>query len=425
MLSLPVEILDLFVDHIDDSSEEGMKTLGACMLSSKTLFFRARGRIFSTIDLDRDTDHEGLKELLEYQAANYPPLLPSIKTLEVRWRREWLEENNTRPEEREGMIDILFLLATPTSRIWNLKFNFSREQLPDLGPKDKTYRAMRAIFSIPTVQSLHLLFGRNIPAEMFDIFMLRKLRLHMVEFNFKALLSTIATAPSAISNCVNPATRFRQLSVLYPIHLPSIWKRSSTSPFGSLQSLVVRLGYIRKCHSDLDFGNLLSISQHSLKNLRVYLCADLLRSYPHTLQPLKSLLTLTYVLRSSPAYPSRERMTDWNVESLLESLATLNDAPNSLQHIAIHLNVHLDKIIPQNIQFKDDQQRKDLLDALSSPRFATVANIKILVQVASMGSMIDVDVPFLVDFPLQTKIDYPRIKVTTRRFRGFIDEEDS
>ncbi|KAF9524384.1 hypothetical protein CPB83DRAFT_861269 [Crepidotus variabilis] len=73
------------------------------------------------------------------------------------------------------------------------------------------------------------------------------------------------------------------------------------------------------------------------------------------------------------------------------------------------------------MDFRDENQRKDLLNALSSPQFSSVPNIEIVIQLIGTES-IDVDVPFLINFPSQVSLECPKIQVAIRRIENFDDE---
>ncbi|KAF9530705.1 hypothetical protein CPB83DRAFT_850161 [Crepidotus variabilis] len=284
MPPLPLEILDLFVDSIEDS-QVGKKALCACMLVCKPFFVRARSRVFSRVELGLKYNSRALLKLLEYQAAGYPALGPRIKALKVCWDPEFLEEDSSFAEENKEKIGVLFSLSHPTCKVTNLELAFSLGDLSRLEPSQQAYRAMRAICSTSTLRKLGILFASNFPVEIFNIFQLTDLHMYMADFSIPLHSHSDSTSVSTTSS-INPhpqviVSRLRNFTLRFPegITDPPEWRQPLTSPFSSLHSLLVELSNSTENSPDLSFNALLSTTQATLKNLVIYLHAGFFQNY--------------------------------------------------------------------------------------------------------------------------------------------------
>ncbi|KAF9522996.1 hypothetical protein CPB83DRAFT_840068 [Crepidotus variabilis] len=320
MSNFSQEILDLFVDTIE-YSYDGYKALRACMMVSWSLFLRARSRVFSKVELGlfvQDNLQDFIK-LLKYRATGYPQLGPCVKTLTICWGDKFLYDNSIKDECK---IAVLLLLSQPLYKVVTLEFHFSVTDFSRLRKNEKAYRAFRSICTVSTLKSLRLATLDYFPPDIFNICQLEEL--HLYEASFRIPSSSLST-PLINANLCTPASRMRRFSLRSPGNLPPAWYEPSTSPFSSLQSLLVQLSRAGQDFPHHCVDLLLSISQNSLQNLVLYL--EDFQQPTHSLQPLKVLRTLAYKskINLKPGEAALNRIT----ESILAGLATMTIVPVS------------------------------------------------------------------------------------------------
>lgn len=374
MATLPPEILDLFIDFIDDSPQ-GHQALRACMLVSKLFFLNARGRLFSTVKLyhGRSLELKSFKDLLEYYTPDYSPLSLSIRALEVVWDVTAFTPGRG-PGETDDLNAIFFLLSTPTSNIHHLRMNFSFGSIPQLSPHSAVYRAWVAVCALHSLKSLSLQNVYNFPISVFDISHLSEFEALMVTFRPPHTLTSPLNnrPPKRLGMTSSPCeSKLRKFVCVFAFPLPQEWlalntdapmmgsaSRSpspfctSSSPFTNLRSLIAKfkegLTDLQTSHLNLrsEFHTVLSLCQRSLEHLQIHVIPDMSTLYPHSLEFLGSLRTLTYVVFMAPDFRSTTPFgvfQEWICESIFHSISTIQtQRVTTLQQITIHFIMRAD-----------------------------------------------------------------------------------
>ncbi|KAF9523931.1 hypothetical protein CPB83DRAFT_861989 [Crepidotus variabilis] len=416
MDTLPEEIVELFIKSIDKNGE-GRKVMCACMSVSRRFFRPARSRLFSSVEFDRNLNI-GLKlkhfrELLEYNSASYPPLGPCIKSLTLDWPSTFSPESVLNENEIKGAI--LLLLAGPSCNIIKLSVNFGMALFPDPNSDYRAYHAFRTIFSVPSLQSLSLSWVRGFPSEMINIFKIQKLHTVLVQCRNPQTTTISVTPPSTEpKRALNP--QLREVVVLNAI-LPQEWFQDpETSPFSRLESLSMHLGTrMADNPSDL-FDKYLTACQHTLKNLKIHLIPNFSAIYPHSLQQMTELRKLTYIARYGYSRSDGENIS-WAMKPIIQSLATMVDAPLNLQHIVVCIPINLSDHRLGHIIFGEDKKTSELMDTLSSRRLESVEKVEIVLhlygkQKPVRGTNITHPLP---TFAVQAKVEHPRVILTTNQ----------